>query len=105
MVVKLEYPMVDRDHVVPPQAQEVEYALILARMLSVVRDDPSQMRMMVYEFARAKLKIDMARAVDISRAGDAERKRLTAALETAIQGVESFTVRREEQERPRNSLP
>jgi hypothetical protein len=93
MVEKIEYPMVDRDNAVEPQAQAVEYALLLSRMLTVVQDDPQQMRSMVYEFARAKLKIDMARSIDITRAGDSERRRLAAALETAIQGVESFTVR------------
>jgi hypothetical protein len=98
MVTKLEFPMVDRDNIIPPHAQEIEYALLLSRMISVVEGDPAQMRTMIYELARAKLKIDMARSLDISRAGDGERKRLTSALETAIQGVEAFTTRREGQE-------
>jgi hypothetical protein len=98
MVTKLEFPMVDRNNLIPPHAQEVEYALILSRMISVVEGDPAQMRTMIYELARAKLKIDMARSMDISRAGDAERKRLSAALETAIDGVEAFTTRQEEQQ-------
>ena len=98
MVTKLEFPMVDRDNVTPPHAQEIEYALILARMISVAEGDPAQMRTMIYELARAKLKIDMARSVDISRAGDGERKRLTSALETAIQGVEVFTKRQDAQQ-------
>jgi len=90
--------MVDRDNVIPPHAQEIEYALLLSRMISVVEGDPAQMRTMIYELARAKLKIDMARSLDISRAGDGERKRLSTALETAIQGVEAFTTRHEGQE-------
>lgn len=98
MVTKLEFPMVDRDNVIPPHAQEIEYALLLSRMISVVEGDPAQMRTMIYELARAKLKIDMARSLDISRAGDGERKRLSTALETAIQGVEAFTTRHEGQE-------
>lgn len=98
MVTKLEFPMVDRDNVIPPHAQEIEYALLLSRMISVVEGDPAQMRTMIYELARAKLKIDMARSLDISRAGDGERKRLSTALETAIQGVEAFTTRYEGQE-------
>jgi hypothetical protein len=98
MVTKLEFPMVDRDNVIPPHAQEIEYALLLSRMISVVEGDPAQMRTMIYELARAKLKIDMARSIDISRAGDGERKRLATALETAIQGVEAFTTRQEGQE-------
>jgi hypothetical protein len=97
MVTKLEFPMVDRDNITPHHAQEIEYALILARMISVAEGDPAQMRTMVYELARAKLKIDMARSIDISRAGDGERKRLATALETAIQGVEVFTKRQDAQ--------
>ncbi len=97
---KVEYPMVDRNNAIQPEAQAVEYALLLSRMLTVVQQDPSQMRTMVYELARAKLKIDMARSIDITRAGDAERKRLASALETAIQGVESFTARQELLEGP-----
>jgi hypothetical protein len=105
MVEKIEYPMVDRDNEIQPQAQAVEYALVLSQMLNVVREDPSQMRSMVYELARAKLKIDMARSIDITRAGDAERKRLASALETAIQGVESFTSRQESLEGPEGAAP
>lgn len=98
MVTKSQFLMVDRDNAIPPQAQEIEYALILSRMISVVESDPSQMRSMIYEFARARLKIDMARSLDISRAGDADRKRLSAALEAAIQGVEGFTRRHDMRE-------
>ncbi len=78
---------------VSPHAQEVEYALILSRMINTVKEDPLQMRLTIYEFARAKLKIDT------SWADEAERKRLLAALETAIQGVEAFSTRRDERER------
>jgi hypothetical protein len=98
MVTKSEFSMVDRDNAIPPHAQEIEYALLLSRMISVVESDPSQMRSMVYEFARAKLKIDMARSLNITRAGDADRKRLAAALEAAIQGVEGFTRRHDMRE-------
>lgn len=98
MVTKSEFSMVDRDNAIPPQGQEIEYALILSRMISMVESDPSQMRSMVYEFARAKLKIDMARSLDISRAGDADRKRLASALEMAILGVEAFSRRHDMRE-------
>lgn len=84
---------------VSPHAQEVEYALILSRMINTVKDDPSQMRLTIYEFARARLKIDM------SWAEEAERKRLSAALETAIQGVEEFSARRDEKERLQPPAP
>ena len=90
--MKPEFPKVDQDRMVSPHAQEVEYALILSRMINTVKEDPSQLRLTIYEFARARLKIDT------SWADQDEQKRLSAALETAIQGVEEFSVRREERE-------
>jgi hypothetical protein len=95
MVMKPEFPKVDQERMISPHAQEVEYALILSRMISTVKEDPSQLRLTIYEFARARLKIDT------SWADEAERKRLSAALETAIRGVEEFSVRREEREQLR----
>jgi hypothetical protein len=91
--MKPEFPSIDPDKMVSPHAQEVEYALILSQMLNQAKDDPSQLRLMVYEFARARLKIDTCWAEK------AERERLSTSLETAIQGVEQFSVRREERER------
>jgi len=90
--MKPEFPKVDQDRMVSPHAQEVEYALILSRMINTVKEDPSQLRLTIYEFARARL------TIDTSWADEAERQRLSAALETAIQGVEEFSVRREERE-------
>jgi hypothetical protein len=77
---------------VSPHAQEVEYALILSRMIRTVKKDRSQLRLTIYEFARARLKIDTYWA------DETERKRLSAALETAIQGAEEFSAHREERE-------
>lgn len=94
-----EFPRIDQDKTVSPPAQEVEYALILSRMINIVKQDPSQMRLAIYEFARARLK------ADTSWADEAERKRLSAALETAIQGVEDFSVRRDEQDRLQPPAP
>jgi hypothetical protein len=97
-VVKPEIPSIEQDKMVSPHAREVEYALILARMINIVKEDPSQMRLAIYQFARARLKIDT------SWAEEAEREQLSAALETAIQGVEQFSVR-EEKERLHLSTP
>jgi hypothetical protein len=91
--VKPEFPKIDQDKAVSPHAQEIEYALILSKMINSVKDDPAQMRSMVYEFARARLKIEA------SWAERSERNRLLGALETAIEGVEAFSVRREDKER------
>jgi hypothetical protein len=88
-----EFPRIDPEKAVSPHAQEVEYALILSRMITTVREDASQLRRTVYEFARARLKIEM------SSADEAERQRLAEALETAIHGVENFSRRHDEQER------
>jgi len=90
--MKPEFPKVDQDSMVSPHAQEVEYALILSRMINTVKEDPSQLRLTIYEFARARLNLDT------SWADEAERNRLSAALETAIRGVEEFSVRRQDRE-------
>src|SRR3981081_4721391 len=90
MVMTSEFPRIDQDKMASPHAQEVEYALILSRMINTVKEDPSQLRLTIYEFARARLKIDT------SWADEAERKRVFASLETAIQGVEEFSARRKE---------
>lgn len=98
--MKPEFPKIDQEKAVSPHAQEIEYALILSKMINSVMDDPAQMRTMVYEFARARLKIEA------SWAERSERNRLLAALETAIEGVEAFSVRREERDRlPNFSAP
>jgi hypothetical protein len=88
-----ELPVVEQEGLDSPQAREVEYALILSQMIGIVKADPSQLRLAIYEFARARLKTDTSWADEI------ERKQLSAALETAIQGVEKFSIRQDEQER------
>jgi hypothetical protein len=80
---------IDQERQITPYSQEIEYALIVQRMINAVRDNPMQMRLTVYEFARARLKIDT------SGIGESERERLLAALETAILGVERFSFRQD----------
>jgi hypothetical protein len=89
-----ESPGTDHDRTVAPYAQEIEFALILSRMIHTVNSDPTQMRSTIYEFARARLKLDTSWG-----AQESERERLAAALETAIQGVEAFSLRQEERGR------
>ena len=91
--MKPEFPTIDQDKMVSPHAQEVEFALILSRMINTVKEDPAQLRLSIYEFARARLQIDT------SWADETERERFSAALETAIQGVEQFSARRDDKER------
>jgi hypothetical protein len=88
--MKPEFSRADQERQVSPYAQEIEYALLVQRMINVVKDDPTQMRLTVYEFARARLKLDTS-GID-----ESERERLLIALETAIQGVEQFSLRETE---------
>ena len=72
--MKSETPTSEGDETALFQGQAVEFALILSRMITTVKEDPSQMRLAIYEFARARLK------TDTSWANEAERKRLLASL-------------------------
>jgi hypothetical protein len=94
-----EFPALDQDKTAAPHEQTVEFALILSRMINTVKEDPSQMRLAIYEFARARLKIDT------SWAEEAERTRLLSSLETAIRGVEQFSLRGGDQDRLKSSEP
>jgi hypothetical protein len=89
--MKPEIIAIDRDES-SPHAQEVEFALILARMIETAKHDPTQLRFAVYEFARNKL-------AAISWADEAERERQLASLEIAIKGVEQFSQRVDQNDR------
>jgi len=91
--MKPEKSTVEMEKGDPPPMQEVEFALILARMIDAVKADPVQLRTAVYEFARSKLNNEM------SWADEAEQDRIRLALETAIKGVEDFSVRRDDKEK------
>ena len=99
MAVNSNIASITPDEPVSPHGQEIEYALILSRLIDGVKDDPARMRATVYEYARARLKIDS------SIADEGERKRLLGALETAIKGVEAFSVRHGDNERPALAPP
>ena len=62
-------------------------------MINAVNQDPAQMRMAIYGLARARMDADTARLAG------SERERLLNSLETAIQGVENFSQRRDDIER------
>ncbi len=85
--MKPEIVTIDNDEADPPPLQEVEFALILAQMINTVKQDPTQLRFAVYEFARSKL------AHNLPGTNETERKRLQSALEVAIKGVEQFSQR------------
>jgi hypothetical protein len=83
--MKYEITTLDHDETSSPDPQEVEFALLLSHVINTVKQDPEQLRLTIYDFARTKLKSDL------SWADEDERKRLLGALETAIRGVERFS--------------
>lgn len=92
--MKPELPIIGQDDPEAPlPATEVEYALILSQMIEVAEQDPSQLRLAIYEFARAKL------IYNTMNAKLAEKERLAISLEAAIAGVENFSRRRLENRR------
>jgi hypothetical protein len=70
-----------------PASNEVQFALVIARMIDTVRNSPADLRQAVYDLARYKLQeqFTYADAKDI--------RRTQQALEAAIQGVEEFSRR------------
>ena len=68
----------------PTSIPEVEFALVVNRMVESVKNDPEHLRATVYELARYKLKEQFGTEPDIERLAD--------ALEVAIRGVEAFTI-------------
>jgi len=67
---------------------EIEFALVISRILDSVKTDPEHLRATVYELARHKLREQFGAEADIERLSD--------ALEVAIRGVEAFTVNNEQ---------
>ena len=68
-----------------PASNEVQFALVIARMIDTVKNDPEHMRHAVYELARYKLQEQFTHL----DAKDVRRTR--QELESAICGVEEFS--------------
>jgi hypothetical protein len=64
---------------------EVEFALVIARMIDSLKNNPEDMRQAIYELARYKLQ------EQLPNVNPEENERTQKALETAIRGVEAFT--------------
>lgn len=64
---------------------EVEFALVIARMIDSLKNNPEDVRQAIYELARYKLQ-EQFPSVNAE-----EKVRTQQALETAIRGVEAFT--------------
>ena len=74
----------DRDRQ-EPASVEVEFALVIARMIDSLKNNPEDMRQAIYELARYKLQ------EQLPNANAEEKERTQQALETAIRGVEAFS--------------
>ena len=68
-----------------PASNEVQFALVIARMIETVQNSPEHMRQTVYDLARYKLQEQFTH----TEANDIRRSQ--QALETAIRGVEEFS--------------
>lgn len=70
---------------------EVEFALVLSRIISSVNEDQEQLRHTIYDLARYKLKDQL------KLAGSSEQvQKSINALEIAIRGVEEFSQKKQE---------
>jgi hypothetical protein len=78
--------LIPSDHDRPePPSLEVEFALVIARMIDSLKNNPEDVRHAIYELARYKLQ------EQLPNANAEEKERTQQALETAIRGVEAFS--------------
>ena len=69
-------------------APEVDFALVLSRVIASTEDDPAQLRNIVYELARIKLQEEISRRSPSSNSPGT--RDLSVALESAIERVETI---------------
>ena len=58
--MEYEITTIDHDENSSPHTQEVEFALLLSHLITTVKQDPEQLRLTIYDFARTKLKNDLS---------------------------------------------
>jgi len=73
------------DDTAEPASNEVQFALVIARMLETVKSHPEHLRQIVYDLARYKLQ------EQFTHADAKDIRRSKQALESAIRGVEEFS--------------
>ena len=79
---------------VPTTSAELDFSLVLARVIGSIENDPAQLRNVVYELARIKLEREVwQRHPPLSMA---EIRQLMLSLDTAINCVESVSLRHDE---------
>jgi hypothetical protein len=71
----------------PGKSPDVEFAIVLSRVIGSVNDDPAQLRNFIYELARIKLQRELSHRHPLTNIS--ETRQLTLALESAIEHVES----------------
>src|SRR3954465_11751287 len=71
---------------------EVDFALVLSRVIDTVKANPDELRNAIYELARVKLHREGWQ----SKTDIWEMRRLTMALETAIERVEAISSKQDE---------
>ncbi|HWX36726.1 MAG TPA: hypothetical protein VNZ53_56105, partial [Steroidobacteraceae bacterium] len=77
------------------RSPEVDFAVVLSRVIKSIEDDPAQLRNAVYELARIKLRREAWRRNPPINL--VEARRLTLALESAIERVETIYSKYDEQ--------
>ena len=73
----------------PDPSREVEFALMLSRVIDLVEKNPEFLRATVYELARHKLK------EEFTSESFGDIRNLSKSLETAIAGVEAFSKKKD----------
>lgn len=73
----------------PDPSREVEFALMLSRVIDSVEQNPEFLRATVYELARHKLKDEF------TSESPADVRKLSKSLEVAIAGVEAFSKKKD----------
>jgi hypothetical protein len=70
------------------KSPEIDFAVVLSRVIASIEDDPAQLRNAVYELARIKLRREAWQRNPPLKLGEA--RQLTLALESAIERVETI---------------
>jgi len=76
------------------RSPEVDFAVVLSRVIESIEDDPAQLRNAVYELARIKLRSEACRRDAPLKLWEA--RHLTLALESAIERVETIYSKHDE---------